>query len=261
MKDSSNYDTILISMNTIMQLVSKVVMRYVCKSSIPMREKEDVEMAIMEKILKQQEKINFSFEKRANIKTYYVAIINRMCCEVIRSESKHWFTVSDFNIEQELEKKPSIETGTDKPLIIKKEIKRLFNVLLLFNKERGKVLLFIKFLFDIPFGEAEVQEYCNGDYNRVKHFFDRDKCTSQADIYNALAQITNTVEGKNIKGDSVRMWMNNQIELILKRMNNYGESNHCRESLKILLEMENIHLHSNTRDKKVRLYRLKTTKE
>ena len=261
MVDTNNYNTELISLHTIMELVSNVVMRYVSKSSIPMREKEDVEMAIMEKILKQQEKINASFQNRSNIKTYYIAVINRMCCEVIRNESKHWYSVSDMDIVQELDKDSKREIETDKTLIIKKEIKRLSNILLFFNEERNKILLFMKFLFDIPIEDNEVREYSKDKYDRVRPLFNREEHLSQADIYNMLAHITNRVEDKDVKGDAIRMWMNKQIELILKRMNDYDESNHCRESLRILIEMGYVPFHGNTSNRKTSFWTLKNKRD
>ncbi len=247
-------------MDTIMELVSNVVMRYVIKSCIPMREKEDVEMSIIEKILKQQEKINASFENRSNIKTYYIAIINRMCCEIIRSESKHWHLVSDVDIEQPSERSSSIKMETAKSLIINKEFKRLSNVMLFFNDEKSKTLLFLKFLFDIPIGKIEAQEYCKEKYNEIKPLLNRGKNISQADLYNTLANITYKVEGKEVKGDAIRMWMNKQIELILKRMNNFDESYHSRDSLKILIELGYAQFQNTTIERKLNLWTLNKQK-
>lgn len=238
MDNSGNYTNTVISVDAIMELVSNVVMRYVAKSSIPVREKEDVEMAIIEKFLKQQDKINDSFQNRSSIKTYYIAVINRMCCEVIRSESKHWHSVSDVDMDRVIDSGPAIGMKADRPLILKKEIRRLSNVMLVFNEERCKVSLFLKYLFDIPMTDSEIREYTKDKFGEVRTFFNRDEEMSQAEVYNALAHIANRVEGKEVKGDAIRMWMNKQIELILNRMNNHDESNHGRESLKILLEMK-----------------------
>ncbi len=261
MDNTNNYIIAPICMDTIMELVSNVVMRYVSKSSIPKREKEDVEMAIIEKILKQQDKINASFQNRSNIKTYYIAVINRMCCEVIRNESKHWYSVSDLEIERVAERESLLGMKTDRPLIIKKEIKRLSNIMLFFNEDRYKILIFLKFLFDIPISENEVQKYCKGNIKGVRPIFNRDESMSQADIYNVLAHITNRVEDKDVKGDAIRMWLNKNIELILKRLNDHDESNHCRESLKILLEMEDSQFQSSPRESKSSFWTINKQKD
>lgn len=261
MDNTSNYTMVPISIETITELVSSVVMRYVSKSSIPLREKEDVEMAIIEKILKQKEKINAAFQNRSNIKTYYIAVINRMCCEVIRSENKHWYSVSDLEIEQVAEIESSAKMETEKQMIIKKEIKRLTSVLLLFNNDCCKTFLFLKFLFNIPIYENEIQNFYKEKFFTLRTLFNRDEQMLQADMYNTLAQITNIIEGKEVKGDAIRMWMNNQIDLILKRMNDFDESNHCRDSLKILIEMGDSQIQSTLYDCKPDFSTLKKKKD
>ncbi len=233
----NNYTNALMSMDVVMELVSMVVRRFFSKSSIPHREREDVEMAILEKFLKQQEKINAAFENKSNIKTYYLAVINRMCCEVIRSECKHWQSVSSLEIDRSEFKNTACEMEPDTSMIIKNEIKRFSNLLLFFNEERDKILLFLKFLFDIPIRKEETREYLKDKQEELYPLLLRDQNLSLAEQYNILAQITNSVEDKNIKGDAIRMWMNKQIEIMLRRLNENDESNHTKESLKILMEM------------------------
>ncbi len=244
MVDSRNYITATISTSTIMELVSNVVMRYVSKSCIPKREKEDVEMAILEKILNQQEKINASFQNKSSIKTYYIAIINRMCCEVIRSESRHWYSVSDIEVELVANQKSSMIMNGEMQTIIKSEIKRLHRVMLFFNGERTKILLFLKYFFIIPIEENEIKNYAKQNFPKVNSLFNQDESLTQSERYQRMAEIINIVEEKEVKGDAVRMWLNKQIEMILKRMNIYNDSNHCKESLKIMMEMTNPYFQS-----------------
>jgi hypothetical protein len=74
---------------TLNHLINKVVMRHVSRGVIPTREQEDVKTSILEKFLLKQNKIDGSFQGKSKIATYYTAVINRMCAEVIRKEQKH----------------------------------------------------------------------------------------------------------------------------------------------------------------------------
>lgn len=248
MVDSRNYITATLSTSTIMELVSGVVMRYVSKLCIPKREKEDVEMAILEKILNQKEKINANFQHKSSIKTYYIAIINRMCCEVIRSESRHWYAVSDIEIEKVANIKTSMMMDGEKQTIIKSEIKRLHRVMLFFNDEQAKTLLFLKYFFGISIEDDEIKSYSNHNSEKIKSLFVQNDSLTQGERYQRMAEIMNLVEEKEVKGDAVRMWLNKQIEIILKRMNVYNDSNHCKESLKIMMEMTNPHFQSTIKN-------------
>lgn len=260
MVDSRNYNSSVISTSFIMELVSNVVVRYVCKSCIPKREKEDVEMAIIEKILNQQEKINASFQHKSSIKTYYIAIINRMCCEVIRSESRHWYSVSDVEIEQVANQKTSMIMNGEMQTIIKSEIKRLHRVMLFFNGERAKILIFLKYFFGISIEDDEIKNYAKYNFERVKMLMIQNDSLTQTERFQKMAEIINLVEDKEVKGDAVRMWLNKQIELILKRMNIYNDSNHCKESLKIMMEMTNAYFQNTIMNKELNFRTKKLTK-
>ncbi|PKP22188.1 MAG: hypothetical protein CVU05_05035 [Bacteroidetes bacterium HGW-Bacteroidetes-21] len=236
MVSPSNYTIESVTIDVIMDLIKKVVVRYVGKKSIPIREKKDVEMAIMEKFLNQRDKINASFQKKSSVTTYYIAIFNRMCCEIIRNDNKHWYSITESDKEVVVETKASHSLETAKALIIKNEVKRLSNVLLFFNREQSKLLLFLKYYFNLQIDERDILSYSKDKYATVKSMLIPSDMLSQAELYNVLAEITNLVENKDLKGDAVRMWLNKNIDLILYRLNFNNESNHSRDSLKILME-------------------------
>ncbi len=220
----------------VMQWAKVVVSRYVSKGVIPNREQEDVEMAIVEKFLRQQEKIDQSFKGNSKLSTFYIAVINKMCCEVVRKESRHWYTVSDDiqAVDRLGNADSSIES--DKKLAISYEIKRLTDVMLFFNGDRAKINLCLKIYFDIDVKEWEIREYKGINNSDIIRVLNRSKEMSKAEKYDFMAEIINNAEQKNTKGDAVRMWLEKKIQTILLRMNNLHESNHDKESLGILLE-------------------------
>ncbi len=227
-----------IPMDSIIDIANKVVTRYAYRSVIPWREKEDVVMDIVEKFLTQKDKIEKAFEGKSKIQTYFIAILNRMCCEVIRKESKHWYSINEGEDDRNLSWLSTSAIDTEKSFALKNEANRLANTMLFFNGTKAKVNLFLKYYFDLPINESDIMQYSDKNPTLISELLERDDAISKADIFENLSQVVNIVEGKNVKGDAIRMWLNKQIDTILSRMNNNDASYHTKESLALLLEFQ-----------------------
>ncbi|MFO8067180.1 MAG: hypothetical protein R6U11_06330 [Bacteroidales bacterium] len=219
-------------------ITKKVVARYISLTVIPDREREDVEMAIIEKFLIKKDKINQSFRGKSKITTYYTAVINRMCCEVIRKEQKHWYSVIE-NLVVDSDKTKTVFLETAKKTIIKDEVKRLSRAMLFFNGNRHKVNLFLKYYFDIPLKDEDIELYCNDLYEQVKDILNKNSSIRKSYIYDNLSQIVNIVEDKNVGADAARIWLKKQINTILTLMNAGGQYHYNQESLSVLFELYN----------------------
>lgn len=237
-----NSNQILNSEKLMIELVNlitkKVVARYISLTVIPDREREDVEMAIIEKFLIKKDKINQSFRGKSKITTYYTAVINRMCCEVIRKEQKHWYSVIE-NLVVDSDKTKTVFLETAKKTIIKDEVKRLSRAMLFFNGNRHKVNLFLKYYFDIPLKDEDIELYCNDLYEQVKDILNKNSSIRKSYIYDNLSQIVNIVEDKNVGADAARIWLKKQINTILTLMNAGGQYHYNQESLSVLFELYN----------------------
>ena len=235
---NSNYNSREEEANLILEIARKVVAKYVHRTVIPWRESEDVMMSIVEKFLNQKEKIDGAFEGKAQLSTYYIAVVNRMCCEVIRKESKHWYTVSNEPDEGKRVDVLTTSIEAEKKVAMANELKRLNNAMLFFNGERAKVNLFMKYYFEIPVKHEDIAAYSKDNVEKLYGYFEQNESTSKGIMFDRLAQVVNHAEGKDIKSDAVRMWLNKQIDTILCRLNGNGISNHDKESLAILFEMQ-----------------------
>ena len=219
----------------ISQIINKVVRRYISRGVIPEREKEDTEMSVMEKFLKKKDKINSSFKGTAQITTYYTAVINRMCCEVIRKDQKHWYAVKETE-EQDVDFS-TLHFDTAKRSLLLEELKRFKHSLILFNGSYAKVLLFLKYYFDIPIQTSDIESYAKGFESEASLLLSERSNLSKAEVNDKLAQLVSLVENKSIGGDAVRMWINKQIETILCRLNGNNHSFHTKETISVMLEM------------------------
>lgn len=225
----------------IMNLADKVVSRYTYKKIIPLKEQEDVKQEIIHKYLQKKEGIQSSFQGKAKVSTYITAVLNRMCCEIIRAQKKTWYQVQDMDVfPKELLK--SRDLNNDQNYIIKNELDYLDKVLITFHSEKAKLVLFLKIYYQLKIVENDILAYTqNKDkFDHVKLCIDRQSST-QRELFEIMAEIQEFVEGKSVKADAIRMWLVKKIDQIICRMNNtYQRSYYSRESLQLLFEFENI---------------------
>jgi len=105
----------------LMKLAKKVADAYAYRGSIPFREKDDVAMSVLEKFLSKKDKINKNFKGNSKYTTYCIAVLNRMCLEIIRKDIKHWNISEDYASQNEKE----YEISSSQKLIIKDEVNYL----------------------------------------------------------------------------------------------------------------------------------------
>jgi len=238
MKDNSNQSAKeVVTPDQLMEIVKKVISRHVAKGSIPKREASDAEMSVFEKFWDNRRKIFNSFEGRSQITTYCIAVANRMCCEFIRKEKKHWNQMHE-NMETVAELRHNTSRyEAEKNILVNQEVKRFSNALHFFNGERSKLKLFLKYYFDVPVKHSDAEDYFQNNPEAVLSLLNQSGKYSKKEKFEMLAELVNRVEEKNIKSDSVRMWLNDRIDTLLRRLNGEGISMHNNESLAILLEM------------------------
>ncbi len=221
-------------------LAKKVVGSYVFRNVIPMREQDDVVMTLMEKFLNQRQKFDATFEGKSKISTYYIAIMNRMCCEIIRSESRHWKMVVQSEMLNAESNHLTSMSESNRGLLFKMELSRLNDALCFLSEEEHKARLFIRYYFRFQISENDIRYYAGNKTAAVSKILGISRPDSKAKTFEILAKVTNLTEDKLVKGDAVRMWMNKQIDRIIEYLNFNGCAEHTRESLEILFELEQI---------------------
>jgi hypothetical protein len=159
-----------------------------------------------------------------------------MVCEVIRKENRHWYSVVE-NEQSHPKETFSLDYETEKSLVLKNEIIRYEQALLFFNGTAAKVTLFLKYYFGLLPTAEDYQLYGSIHSQQLRQILTTHQKMAKGDAFERMAQAVNLVEGKDVKGDAVRMWLNKQMEILLARLNSSGGSLHTSESLGILCEM------------------------
>ncbi|MCT4589072.1 MAG: hypothetical protein N4A71_14715 [Carboxylicivirga sp.] len=224
----------LLSDHQILDLAQKVVQHYVNKGTIPEKEKEDIQMGIVEKFLQKHEQINNAYNGQAKASTYYIAVLNKMCCEHIRKEIKYWKQKPT----DEIEPGQTTEALSMEKLVINDEIKLLDNIIRLFANDRFKIRLFLAYVYRLIIYETDIKLY---DKNYLKHklkqLFKKSEPKSKSEIFENLSIAVQRAENKNVKADAVRMWLNKSIDKIIVKLNGpFNRANYDKESAQILFE-------------------------
>jgi hypothetical protein len=223
-----------ISSEEIIQLSQKIVKRYVNRGSIPKREEDDIMMGVVEKFLVKKEDIVDKFKGQSKFSTYCVAVMNRMCCEIIRKEIKHW----NLSENQHENFSSSGNINSDDRLLIEDEINILKKLILFLGVERHKVKLFFAYYYKLRIHRNDINNY---DSQYIEHQLDElflsDNNLSKGQIFSNLAHVVNLVENRKLKPDAVRMWLNKNRGSLIDRLNKLrGQNNYDTDSFQALFE-------------------------
>lgn len=221
-----------ISEQELLSLAQKVVSRYVSLGSIPKRELEDTQMAIVEKFYLKRDTIYSAFSGKSKLTTYIIAVLNRMCCEVIRKDIKHWHHNSDEILIQ----MEGSETSASVKLLIQDEIKLLARIIDLYTNEKNKIRLFLAFYLQLPVFLNDIKIYAPNNFQTIAEILNQNT-DNKGDIFLVLARVVNLAESKNVKSDAVRIWLNKTTECILNRLNGpFNRTSYNKESFQVLFE-------------------------
>jgi len=225
----------LLNESKLLDLAERVVNRYVNKGIVPLREKEDTQMFIVEKFLLKQGRIQENYSGKANINTYCISVLNNMCCEVIRKELKHWKN----ELDEVPEKNDYNIHSTSQQAIIKDEINYLDKIFQLFDWEKTKVNLALCYYYQLDIHPKDLLEYTGNSNFKVPELNLEGKI-NKSEILNNLAIFVGTVEKKEYKPDAVRMWLTKSINTIVDRLNSpFNRANYDKESFRVLYELYN----------------------
>ncbi|MCK9452172.1 MAG: hypothetical protein M0Q90_10815 [Bacteroidales bacterium] len=259
MKAARNQLLNLLETDFLSQAARKTVFRYVSRKAIPARELEDVEMTVIEKFINQKQQIVANFKGKSQASTYIIAIVNRMCCEVIRKEWKHWQAVDNQSYDVNLGFYPIADNQPDHALLINLELERLQFALNKLQQSVPSAEPLLMFHFELKPQQKALKNWAGLKLDQLKIPLDKLTDASKTTRYQLIATMLSVVEGKNIKPDALRMRIYKYMDMLIADLNRNDQSQHTRETLKLLFEIRVQHSESNTKPSAVERFRFDKT--
>jgi DNA-directed RNA polymerase specialized sigma24 family protein len=227
----------LLETDFLTRTVQKTVQRYVNRRAIPVRERQDVEMAVIEEFIKQKNQIVSTFQGKSQASTYCTAVINRMCCAVIRKEYRHW-RVTDHDLPQGMPEAYSVsDDRTDHRLLIKLELSRLQNAFEHFRPVAPAMEVLLTLYFELRPQTNSFVAWAGFSDQQMDKWLVRIKNHSKTDRYRTIAALVSAVENRALKPDALRMRIYKYMDLLIEFLNQNDQSGHNRETLKLLFEL------------------------
>ncbi|MCF8232494.1 MAG: hypothetical protein K9J27_09930 [Bacteroidales bacterium] len=226
----------LVAIDEVAAIATNVVKGFEIRKAIPSREKDDMVQEVIRKYLEKKTRINKAYKGDANPKTYLTAIFYRMCCEIIRSGHKSW-----DHIKKEDPGKYMVDllssSGSDNQFIIRNEAEYLKKILSLFDDEKTKIILFLKFFFGLEIHSSDLKAYSRNykkaGLDRLLHTIPK---TNQQ-TFEILVKVVNKHENSDVKQDAVRIWLYKRIDQIIERLNgSMNRANYDRKTFQLLFE-------------------------
>lgn len=223
----------LISDDKLLILTERVVKRYIVKGSIPKKDEEDFKMQMVEKFLIKKCVIEKKFLGKSTVNTYCTAVLNNMCCELIRKDF-NYLKIKFVDIPDKI----SAKYYTSKNIIIYDEINYLNKIFSVFNYDKAKIIIALSYYYQIDIDKNMISDYltinrCNNNFELSDNYN-----LNKGQTFLNLSSFFCKVENKNFKADAVRIWLNKKIIAIIKLLNSpFNRANYDKESFQILFEL------------------------
>ena len=226
------------SIEIVIKIADIIVKKFIQNQSIHYSKFDDIKQSVIEKYLLKKDKIETSFSGKSKPETYISSIFYRMVLEILRTEKNKKQRYSDFEDNIKIFEKEKVINPEEK-LIIQNEKKYLDRVLTTFSNEKAKIVLFIKFFYQVKISEKEIKKYVkNGDFNKICKILQQNVELKDKEIFLVLCNIQNSIEKKQVKPDAIRMYINNNIKKIIERLNGVNNRTfYTKKTLGLLFEI------------------------
>lgn len=221
-------------------IIEVVVARFISRGYFSKEEREELIQEVNLQLLeKKLQKIQEHYNGSVYLRTYFSKVVYNTCLEIARQKKRRPELV-DATV---LQNKASRELNAYEQTLIKDEMLRFEAILKGVRKQRAKLELCLKLLVRIILKTIDIQWYVapktNVEINIIKrHFFQQYDSLTDTEIFSLVIQLFNKLEGKQNDGDSLRRWVMNQIDRMIKILNGDPPmSKHSRDSIKVLMRL------------------------
>lgn len=221
-------------------MIESVVCRFISRGFFDNEEKMDVVQHINEQMLKSKlDRIKQHFNGSVYLTTYFSKVVYNACLELARSRKNKPHILG----EETLVHHDSNQRSASDNMAIQDELRRFEGLLRSLGKKRRKVELSLKLMARVVLTDSDLKPYLSSDtksdwQNASKILYHPyDKMTDK-EVFALVIPLFNAEEGKNNTPDSVRRWIQMQMDRMVLLLNgNPPTAAHSRDSVLALVQL------------------------
>ncbi len=220
-------------------VVKIIVSKFVSRGFFPESEKMDVIQTINEALLGgKMDRIKKNYNGSVLLSTYFSKVVYNHCLEIARSNKKK----PSLGSEELLQNTSDTGISIEQKLVLRDEVNRLQTILTGIIGLGLRLHLALKLYARIPLTKEDFKGALiveNDQYKAFKNrFFTTYDGLNDKEVYQKAVPFLNKLTSKNTDADSMRKWLNMQLDKIIRLQNGDPErSAHSRDTIRILLQM------------------------
>ena len=221
-------------------IIELTIDSFIRKGFFQQEEKSDLVQSINLQLLEGKlEKIRNQFNGTVYLRTYFSKVVHNACIEISRQKKRQAKT---FDIDL-LYNAESDNLNAFESMAIRDEVNRLEAIILGLGKKKFKGMLCLKLIVRIILQMLDIQFYTSpktqSEIKAVKeNFFQAYDQMTDKEVFGIIIQLFNKIENKNNDSDSLRKWVYQLLEKMIRLLNGGNSpSNFDKESIKLLLQV------------------------
>jgi len=216
-------------------LIEFIVETYIIHGFFNRYDRDDIIQSINESLLRKIPKLQEQYNNTTRVKTYFSVIIRNNCKEILRKAKIEIVDVKNIENMQYAVNEP------EHKLVFTQEFDRLEKIFMMFYRQRFKMELCFKLLYNIPVKFKDFKNYSidfdKSSYLKIVKDINPGTEIRKRKIYRILLPYFNKVENKDNSEDALRKWLRFKTNEIIRLLNGDPPvSSYDEESLQILLE-------------------------
>lgn len=214
--------------------IDKVARTLVKSRALSQHHFDDAIQEVRIKLLEKADNLTSAYRGEAQFSTYINSVILNAFKQYLRQNYKR--QTESLKDDQQFTSPNDSMNGLlihEEKELLKQAVKHLM------RHKMHRFLLAIKCYFKIPITSVDIKKYCTDHPEEEAQFLLAiNEYTKKEEIYFWLNRLFNTCEGKNNTPDSVRIWINEHLNKLIKYLNKTDKStHHDKNSISLLFDL------------------------
>jgi DNA-directed RNA polymerase specialized sigma24 family protein len=213
-----------------------IVGKYVACGLFQHTETDDIIQAVNDSLLQRMPQIRSQFTGSTLLRTYLSAIIRNICLKEFHAKRR---APPNIPLDEASLGRPD---GSFDRALIREEITRFRNILLMYHGELPKLRICLKLYFRLSISRHDVLDWYPRCSKRdleflLESFGGNYEAFLETNVFQLFAAVINRAEKKRNRPHAIQRWTNRRVNEILELLNGDSPAGaHNRETLRILFE-------------------------